>query len=256
MRLQNEIAVVTGGGSGIGKATAELFASEGAAVVVVDREPDAAQRVANAINAAGGKALPFAADLSDESQALSLVPFVTERCGGATILVNNAGVRVFGLVTEATQEDWDIILGTNLRAIGYCCKALIPVIARSGGGSIVNVSSANAIIGRSGMPLYDATKAGVLALTRAMAVGHAAEGIRVNAVCPGPTITGYHLRRAAERGVSEDQYRANAAASKVGVLNRHAEPIEIAYAILFLASREASYITGETLMVDGGMGAT
>jgi NAD(P)-dependent dehydrogenase (short-subunit alcohol dehydrogenase family) len=143
----------------------------------------------------------------------------------------------------------------NLKGVAFCCKALIPVMAKSGGGSIVNISSANAIVGRSGMPQYDATKAGVLALTRAMAVAHGKDGIRVNAVCPGPTITQYHLKRAAERGIPEAEYRTQARTGSSGILKRHAEPREIAHAVLFLASKEASYITGETLMVDGGMSA-
>lgn len=253
MRMQDEVAVVTGGGSGIGEATARLFAEEGARVLVVDRDEAAAAAVSNGINADGGVALPYRAELSVESEALSIASAVFERFGRATALVNNAGVRVFGPITQATEASWDEVIGTNLKGVAFCAKGLIPVMARSGGGSIVNVSSANAIVGRASMPQYDATKAAVLALTRAMAVAHAGDGIRVNAVCPGPTITGYHLRRAAERGIPEAEYRAQAATSNVGILKRHAEPREIAYAILFLASRESSYITGETLMVDGGL---
>lgn len=253
MRLRDEVAVVTGGGSGIGEATVRLFAEEGARVLVVDRDEVAARAVSDAVNAEGGVAIPYCADVSVEKEALSIASVVVERFGKATVLVNNAGVRVYGLVTEATEASWDEILGTNLKGVAFCSKGLIPVMARSGGGSVVNVSSANALVGRASMPQYDATKAAVLALTRAMAVAHAKEGIRVNAVCPGPTITGYHLRRAAERGISEAEYRAQAASANVGILKRHAEPREIAYAILFLASREASYITGETLMVDGGL---
>jgi NAD(P)-dependent dehydrogenase (short-subunit alcohol dehydrogenase family) len=256
MRLEGEVAVVTGGGSGIGEATALLFAEEGASVVVVDRHEEAARAVADSIRERGGVAVPHRCDVSVEREAVAIARLAVERFGKATILVNNAGVRVYGLVPDATEESWDVILGTNLKGVAYCCKGLIPVMASAGGGSIVNVSSANAIVGRASMPQYDATKAGVLALTRALAVAHGKDGIRVNAVCPGPTITAYHLVRAAAQGVSEEEYRARAASANVGILKRHAEPREIAAAILFLASREASYITGETLMVDGGMSAT
>ncbi len=252
MRVASEIAVVTGGGSGIGEATAHLLAREGAKVVVVDRHIEDARNVASTIQDAGGTAVEFRADVAKESEALSIAPFALDRFGKVTILVNNAGIRVYGPITEATVESWDTILDVNLKGVAYCCKGLVPAMAQSEGGSIVNVSSLNAVVGRSEMPQYDATKAGVLALTRAMAVAHAQDGIRVNAVCPGATITQYHLARAAQRGISEEEFRRQAASMGRGILKRQAEPQEIANAILFLASKDASYITGETLMVDGG----
>src|SRR5438105_2713618 len=248
-RLDGKVAVVTGGGSGIGEATAKRFAAEGARVVVLDRDAEGGERVTREIGAAGGEAAFLRAEVSIEAEALALAPFAVERFGALHILVNNAGARVYGPVTEATEESWDLILAVNVKALGLCARAAIPEMAKAGGGAIVNVSSANAIKGRSGMAQYDASKAAVLGLTRSLAHDHAAQGIRVNAVCPGPTITQFHLKRAAARSVTEAEIRAT---SKPTLLKRQAEPHEIAAAILFLASDEASYITGATLMVDGG----
>jgi NAD(P)-dependent dehydrogenase (short-subunit alcohol dehydrogenase family) len=249
-QLDGKVAVVTGGGSGIGEATAKRFAQEGARVAILDRDADGGERVVREIREAGGEAAFLRAEVSVEAEALALAPFTIERFGALHLLVNNAGARVYGPVTEATAESWDLILGVNVKALGFCAKAAIPEMAKAGGGSIVNVSSANAIKGRGGMAQYDATKAAVLGLTRSLAHDHAGQNIRVNAVCPGPTITQFHLKRAAERGVTEAEIRAT---SRPTLLKRQAEPSEIAAAILFLASDEASYITGATLMVDGGL---
>jgi NAD(P)-dependent dehydrogenase (short-subunit alcohol dehydrogenase family) len=219
-------------------------------VAILDRDADGGEREVREIREAGGEAAFLRAEVSVEAEALALAPFTIERFGALHLLVNNAGARVYGPVTEATAESWDLILGVNVKALGFCAKAAIPEMAKAGGGSIVNVSSANAIKGRGGMAQYDATKAAVLGLTRSLAHDHAGQNIRVNAVCPGPTITQFHLKRAAERGVTEAEIRAT---SRPTLLKRQAEPSEIAAAILFLASDEASYITGATLMVDGGL---
>jgi NAD(P)-dependent dehydrogenase (short-subunit alcohol dehydrogenase family) len=249
-QLEGKVAVITGGGSGIGEATAKRFAAEGARVVVLDRDAEGGERVVGEICAVGGEAAFLRAEVSREAEALALAPFAVGRFGALHLLVNNAGARVYVPVTEATEESWDLILAINVKALGLCAKAAIPEMAKAGGGAIVNVSSANAIKGRSGMAQYDAAKAAVLGLTRSLAHDHADQGIRVNAVCPGPTITQFHIKRAAERGISEAEIRAG---SKPTLLKRQAEPREIAAAILFLASDEASYITGATLMVDGGL---
>jgi NAD(P)-dependent dehydrogenase (short-subunit alcohol dehydrogenase family) len=251
-QLDGKVAVVTGGGSGIGEATAKRFAAEGARAVIVDRDPEGGERVVAEIRGAGGEAAFLKAEVSIEAEALALAPFTVERFGALHILVNNAGARVYGPVTEATEESWDHILAVNVKALGLCAKAAIPEMAKAGGGAIVSVSSANAIQGRAGMAQYDAAKAAVLGLTRSLAYDHAAQGIRANAVCPGPTITQFHIKNAARRGVSEAELREQ---GKAGLLKRWAESREIAAAILFLASDEASYITGATLMVDGGLSA-
>jgi NAD(P)-dependent dehydrogenase (short-subunit alcohol dehydrogenase family) len=255
-RLAGKVALVTGGGGGIGAATARLFWEEGARVAVVDRDAAAARRAGGGIDPSGERVLVVAADLGREPEAARAVGEAAARFGRLDVLANVAGVRVWGPVTEATPESWDVILDANLKAAAYCSKFAVPAMARGGGGSIVNVSSANAIVGRRGMAQYDASKAAVLALTRAMACDHAAEGVRVNAVCPGPTLTMFHVRRrAAAQGVSLEQAEADlrAAGAAGPLLKRQAEPREIAYAILFLACDEASYVTGATLMVDGGL---
>jgi NAD(P)-dependent dehydrogenase (short-subunit alcohol dehydrogenase family) len=255
-RLRGKVALVTGGGGGIGEATARLCWEEGAGVAVVDSDAGAASEAAGRIDPTGARVLALGADLAQEPEAARAVRETADRFGRLDVLANVAGVRVWGPITEATAESWDFILGVNLRAVAYCSKFAVPEMVRNGGGSIVNVSSANAIAGRRGMAQYDATKAAVLALTRSMACDHAAEGIRVNAVCPGPTLTMFHVRRrAADRGISleqaESELRAGGAQSTL--LKRQAEPREIAYAILYLACAESSYVTGATLMVDGGL---
>ncbi len=256
MRLRDKLCVVTGGGSGIGRETCLLFAEEGARVVVADRDEAAAQDTVARIASAGGpEALAVRVDVAVEDDVAALARVCADRFGRCDVLVNDAGVRVFGPVTESSVADWDFIYGINLRGVGLCCKHVIPVMARGGGGSIVNVSSANGVVGRPGMALYDATKAGVLALTRAMACDHWETGIRVNAVLPGPTLTDYHIRRAQAAGRVLDERVTERHAGGPGILRRQARPKEIAYGILFLASDEASYVTGACLNVDGGLSA-
>jgi NAD(P)-dependent dehydrogenase (short-subunit alcohol dehydrogenase family) len=248
--------LVTGGGGGIGEATARLFYEEAGRVAVVDNDAAAAERVVAEIDPSGERLLAITADLTREGEAARAVRRTVERFGRLDVLANVAGVRVWGPITEATPESWQFILQVNLLAAAYCAKFAVPEMARSGGGSIVNVSSANAIVGRKGMAQYDASKAAMLGLTRSMACDHAEEHIRVNAVCPGPTLTMYHVRRRAQaQGISLEQAEAEmrAAGSAGPLLKRQAEPREIAFAILFLACDESSYVTGATFMIDGGL---
>ncbi len=256
MRLNGKVAVVTGGGSGIGRATALLFAEEGAQVVVVDQSAaDGQETVTRIAQMKGPPALAIKADVTQESDLAALAQQCAEAFGRVDILVNNAGVRVWGPVTEATEADWQFIVDVNLKAPGLCCKYLIPLMAQGGGGSIVNVSSANAIAGRPNMALYDATKAGLLALTRSMACDHAEANIRVNAILPGPTFTDFHVKRAQAAGRTLDEGVTERNPQGPGIMKRQAKPREIAYGILFLASDEASYVTGACLSVDGGLTA-
>lgn len=255
-RLAGKVAFVTGGGGGIGEATVRRFLEEGAKVAIVDNDASAAHDVARSVDLSGERVLAISADLTRESEAARAVQETVGRFGRLDVLANVAGVRVWGPVTEATAESWDFVIGVNLLAVAYCSKFAVPEMAKNGGGSIVNVSSANAIVGRKGMAQYDATKNAVLALTRSMACDHAEQNIRVNAICPGPTLTMYHVRRRAKaKNISLEQAEAEtrAAGAPATLLKRQAEPREIANGILFLASDEASYVTGATIMVDGGL---
>jgi 2-hydroxycyclohexanecarboxyl-CoA dehydrogenase len=250
--MAGRIALITGGGGGIGEATGRLFAEEGAAVALVDRDPAAVEVAAAGIatSVAGAAVLPFAADLAEEAEAHRVVEAVVARWRRLDCLVNAAGVRAYAALADAESAEWERILGVNVLASAYCAKAAIPHLRAAGRGAIVNVSSVYGLMGRRGMGQYDTTKAAVLGFTRALAVEEAPHGIRVNAVCPGGTITGYHVRRAAERGVSEAELRASR--SEDNLLGRWAEPREVAYPILFLAGDESSFMTGATLMVDAG----
>ncbi|WP_020574565.1 SDR family NAD(P)-dependent oxidoreductase [Actinopolymorpha alba] len=255
-RVTGKVALITGGGGGIGQASAELLWAEGASVVLVDVDAGEAERAAAEIDPSGERALAIGAHLDDETQAQRAVDETVRKFGRLDILANVAGVRVWGPVTEADPASWDYVIRGNLLQVGYCSKFAVPAMSETGGGSIINVSSANALAGRPGMAQYDATKAALLALTRSMAHDHAGLGIRVNAVCPGPTLTTFHVRRrAASTGETLEEAREALSTGTPTLLRRQADPKEIGYAILFLGSDEASYVTGATLMVDGGLSA-
>ena len=250
--MAGRVAVVTGGGGGIGEATGRLFAEEGAAVALVDSDKAAADTAAAGIarSVSGARVASLAADLTSEAECRRVVDEVLAAFGGLHTLVNVAGVRLYTSLAEADQKGWEFILGVNVLATAFCCKAALPSLRHCGRGSIVNLSSVYGVKGRGGMGQYDTTKAAVLGLTRALAIEEAPHKIRVNAVCPGGTITPYHIRRAAAQGVSEAELRAQRAGDNL--LGRWAEPREVAYPILFLASDESSFVTGATLMVDAG----
>ncbi|MCY4442371.1 MAG: SDR family NAD(P)-dependent oxidoreductase [Deltaproteobacteria bacterium] len=254
-RLQGKVALITGGGGGIGAATAMLFAEEGAGLALVDREGAAAEAAATAIRERflSCDIMPMAADLSDEAQVTRAVDAASAHFGGLDILVNVAGIRVYGALADADAGSWESILAVNLMATVHCCKAAIPLLRSRGGGSIVNVSSVFGVAGRAGMGQYDVTKAAVVSLSRTMAIEEVGHGIRVNAVCPGPTITPFHIERAKARGVSEEELRRTGAQHTL--MKRWAEPREVASTILFLACEESSFVTGTALVVDGGASA-
>jgi NAD(P)-dependent dehydrogenase (short-subunit alcohol dehydrogenase family) len=252
-RMTGRVALVTGGGGGIGEATARLFAEEGGAVALVDVDRRAADTAAAAIAAAvpGASVVPLAADVAREPEARRAVADAVSRLGALHALVNVAGIRVYAPLAEATDEDWRRIVDVNVLATAFCAKAALPSLRAAGNATIVNVSSVFGVLGRAGMGQYDTTKAAVLGFTRALAVEEAPHGIRVNAVCPGGTITRYHVERAARQGMSETELRRSRAQDN-GLFGRWAEPREVAYPILFLSCSESSFITGATLMVDAG----
>ena len=257
-RLKGKVAIVTGGGGGMGEATAQLFWEEGAKVTIVDNRLEAAQAAAKGIDPSGERVLAVGADLATEAGAEQTVRETVAKFGGVHVLANVAGVRVTpSSVADAKAEDWRFVVDVNLLSHAYTAKFAIPEMVKAGGGSIINVSSANAIVGRPKWSLYDASKAALLAMTRDMACDHAGENIRVNSVCPGPTLTSFHIRNRARReNISEAEAERLMRESGVrNLMKRHGEPRELAYSILFLASDESSYVTGANFMIDGGLSA-
>jgi meso-butanediol dehydrogenase/(S,S)-butanediol dehydrogenase/diacetyl reductase len=254
-RLSGRTALITGGAAGIGAATARLFIAEGARVFLVDRDADTLARTLAALHSTPGgeTAAGFAADIADSTATEEAVARCLTEFGALDVLVNNAARRHHGAVADATAEDWHTLLAVNLSGSAGYCRAALPALRRSGHGAIVNVSSCYGVTGRKGMGLYDASKAGLLALTRTLAHEEAPHGVRANAVCPGPTLTEFHLERARQQGVDEAALRT--ARKDVTLLGRWGRAEEIAAPILWLASDEASYITGSHLMVDGGLSA-
>jgi 2-hydroxycyclohexanecarboxyl-CoA dehydrogenase len=252
-RLQNKTALITGGGAGIGAACGLLFCTEGAAVILVDIDAEALQRTAAHIRnqVPGAKVMTVTANVSSDAQ--QVIDACLELDGKLDILVNNAAMRNYASVANATVEEWQAVINVNLIGTANYCRAALPLLRRSGSGSIVNVSSCYAVTGRKGMGIYDATKSAQLALTRTLAHEEAAHGVRVNAVCPGSTLTDFHAAKAESIGKSIEQLKTER--QDTSLLGRWATPMEIAYPILWLASSEASFITGTTLMADGGLSA-
>ncbi len=251
MRLQDKVALITGAGSGIGRESALLFASEGARVVVVDVNEEAAEAVAAEIREAGGEAVAVYADVSSSAGAARMIHTVEESYGRLDVLFNNAGIshpRDDDAVT--TDEDvWDLTMNINLKGVFLGCKHGIPALRRAGGGSIINTASFVALLGAATPQLaYTASKGGVLAMTRELAVIHARENIRVNALCPGPLRTKLLMQYLD----TEEKRRRRLVHIPMG---RFGEAHEIAKAALFLASDESSFTTGATFLVDGGITA-
>ena len=256
-RLAGKVAIITGGGGGIGEATVRLFAREGAKVMIVDNNEEASRAVANSRRPRRKERRVVCCATHKEEEAKASVAKTVERFGKLDLLANVAAVRVRGPVTEASQESWEFVIGVNLLAVGVLLQdTLFPKMIKAGGGSIVTVSSANATVGRSSMAQYDATKNAVLALTRSMACDHASDNIRVNAISPGPTLTKFHINnrvKASGKSAAEVEQEMRAAGAPHTLMNRQAEPIEQAFPILWLASDEASYVTGANFAIDGGI---
>jgi 2-hydroxycyclohexanecarboxyl-CoA dehydrogenase len=252
-RLENRIALITGGGAGIGAACARLFCEEGAAVTVVDADAVALERTVAQIRAAlpGARITHFVANVADDALAVAAVRHCVDTFGALDALVNNAAMRNTSALADASPMEWQAMVGVNLMGVANYCRAALPHLRGAGHGSIVTVSSCYAVTGRKGMGLYDATKAGQLAMTRTLAFEEAAQGVRVNAVCPGSTMTDFHVKKATASGKSVEQLETER--QTTSLLGRWAQPREVALPVLWLTSGEASFITGTTLMVDGGL---
>ncbi|HWB85671.1 MAG TPA: SDR family oxidoreductase [Bryobacteraceae bacterium] len=247
--MKNKVAIVTGSASGIGEATALLFAEEGAKVVVADLDDKGSARTAAQIHNLGGEAIAVPADISTEAGSRAITEKAVEAFARIDILVNNAAAFVIkGL--EATVDDWQRSLGTNVIGTALMSRHVVEQMQQNGGGSIVNVSSQSALFAQPGFLTYSTTKAAIIHMTRLMALDLAPANIRVNTVCPGTILTTASLGHIRKLGITVEQFEATEGGQTI--LKRVGKPREVAQAIAFLASSEASYITAACLLVDGG----
>lgn len=249
MRLTDKVAIITGAGSGIGEVTAHLFAREGAAVMVADINVEAAQKVAEAIQAEGGRAASVRADVTSEENAAAMTQATLTSFGRVDILFNNAGNEGFGSVVNIELDMWERIFAVHVRGTFLCSKYAIPAMIEGGrGGAVINVSSVAGLVGIPNMAAYCAAKGAIVNLTRAMAVDFAAQKIRVNCIAPGTTMTPL-----GQRLIANDTPERLAQRLSRYPMGRFGQPDEIARSVLFLASDDSSYATGMCLTVDGGL---
>ena len=248
MRLSGKVAIVTGGASGIGRATALAMAREGAKVVVADVDRRAGEETAQEIRAAGGEAVFAQVDVSDAAQVERMVETALERYGGIDVLFNGAGILAFGTILDTDERAWRRMLDVNLTGHYLCCRAVLPHMIARGGGSIINTSSSTgAHDGNSNAAAYVTSKGGVTLLTRCLAIDHARHNVRVNAIAPGPTDTPMLRRNMAPEEVE--------AFARTFPMQRLGRPEELASVALFLASDESSFVTGAIVAADGGQTA-
>lgn len=247
MKLQGKVALVTGFGSGLGRAIARLYAREGAAVVGTSTTEAKGNETLEMIRREGGRVLFKAGDVSKADQMKAVVQEAVKNFGGLDIVVNSAGVRSNGSITELSEEDWDRTINANLKGIFVVSRLAIPEMVKRGGGVIINLAARSGIAGQAGRAAYCASKGGAITLTEAMAMDHAKQKIRVNCICPGPTRTPMVDTSTPERLA---RYETRVPMGRIG------EPEDIACAALYLASDEASHVTAAILPVDGGMRLT
>jgi NAD(P)-dependent dehydrogenase (short-subunit alcohol dehydrogenase family) len=249
MRLADKVALITGGTSGMGRATAVLFAQEGARVAITGRNEARGQEVVAEIEQAGGTAIFIRSDVRFAEDCRRAVEETLQAFGRLDILFNNAGVLYANTVLDCTEEEWDLTLDTNLKGTYLMSKFALPAMIAQGSGVIINNASGWGLVGGDAAAAYCASKGGVVLLTKAMAIDHARQGIRVNCICPGDVDTPMLPEDAQQRGMKWEEYLASAANRPMG---RIGKPEEIAKAVLFLASDDSSFVTGAVLAVDGG----
>ena len=241
--LDGRVAVITGGAKGLGQATGELMVGQGAAIVIADIDTAAGEGTAAALRVAGARAMFVATEITVEAEVQALVSRTVNKFGRLDILVNNAGIQVEKAVPETTEEEWDRVLDVNLKGAFLCSKHAIVEMRKRGTGSIVCVSSLSGLVSNPGQASYNASKHGLIGLAKCMAQDHATDGIRVNVVCPGS------MNTPMTEGIPAEHL---APYRKANLLQRFAEPIEVARCILFLASDDASFVTGSVMVADGG----
>jgi NAD(P)-dependent dehydrogenase (short-subunit alcohol dehydrogenase family) len=249
MRLRDQVALITGAASGIGRATALLFAREGAAVAAADIDQARGETVVEQVVASGGRAIFVPCDVSQATECQRAVLQTVDAFGGLDILFNNAGTIRRADVLTITEQEWDRAMAVNVKSVFLMSKYAIPVMAERGSGVIVNTASGWGLVGGRNAVSYCASKAAVVNMTRAMALDHGSQNIRVNCVCPGDTDTALLRSEARQLGTSESEFLSEAADRP---LRRVGTPEEIAQAVLYLASDAASFVTGAALVVDGG----
>jgi len=255
-RIDGRVAIITGDASGIGRATVERFVREGARVVIADRLMDAAQHLAETLRG-HGDVLAIQTDVSDAASVTAMVRQTVERFGAPTILFNNAGVDLGGRVTTTTPERWQRVIDVNLTSVYRCSREVLPLMIAAGGGSIINTSSVQGLYGFPSYAAYATSKAGIVGLTRQMAVDYARDYVRVNAICPGAIATALaaNTERLENRFPIQPEGPLPADQAERPAPMGIGKPEDIAAAALFLASNDAAYITGHALVVDGGMSA-
>jgi NAD(P)-dependent dehydrogenase (short-subunit alcohol dehydrogenase family) len=249
MRLEGKVALITGGTSGIGSATAIRFAGEGAAVAITGRNAERGEQVVKDIVANGGEALFIRSDVRSSEDCRHAVDQTLERFGKIDVLFNNAGVFHPKSIPDCTEEEWDETIDSSLKGAFLMSKYVLPSMIERGSGSIIHTSSGWGILGGDKAAAYCAAKGGLIVMAKAMAIDHGPDGIRVNCVCPGDVLTPMLPDDAAKRGMSWDDYAVGAADRPLG---RIGTAEDIANAALYLASDESSFVTGEALVVDGG----